>query len=127
MSENGRNGGVQDCPPPPVLRVTQYSELGKNLWGGMDSYSHPPPPGRTQGGGLLRLPHVQAVTRSHTGQTAPHGHASATLGQCGRMARTRPRQAIHGARHGHARPGQGEAPAGIMAQRKAPPVRAGLG
>ena len=80
-----------------------------------------------RGGGLLRLPHVQAVTRSHTGQTAPHGHASATLGQCGRMARTRPRQAIHGARHGHARPGQGEAPAGIMAQRKAPPVRAGLG
>ena len=101
----------------PVLRVTQYSELGKNLWGGMGSYSHPPPPGRTPGGGLSRLPHVQAITRSHTGQPAPSRPYSATLGQGEPCAPTALRKAGHGAGYGYARLGQCEPPGGSWAKK----------
>jgi len=68
-----------DCPPPPVLRVMQDCELGKNLWGGVDSYSHPPQPGRTPGGGLVPQWHTPSIPREFI--------------QARTQARTRPRKA----------------------------------
>lgn len=82
------------------LQLWQDSELGKNLWGEVDSYSHPPPPGSTPGGGLARRSTQASNATRSTRPTLGHAKASRT----GRVAtlghdHARPRKARHAPWH----------------------------